>query len=62
MGYSHVSGEIHIDGSDRWSSCTGNDNTAQGCTIADVPNIIFSNVLDHLGPYGGISIGTPFCN
>ena len=62
LGYSHVDGEVHIEGSDRWNSCTGNDSTERGCTIADVPNVILSNLLDHLGPYQGVFVGTPFCN
>ena len=62
MGYSHVSGEIHINGSDCWSSHTGNDSTGQWCMIVGVPNIILSNVFDHLGPSKGILSGTPFCN
>ena len=62
LGYSHVDGEVHIEGSDRWNSCTGNDSTESGCTIADVPNVILSNLLDHFGPYQGVFIGSPFCN
>ena len=27
MGFSHVAGEVHIDGFDNWNSCTGNDST-----------------------------------
>ena len=61
MGYSHVAGEIHIEGTDRWNSCSGNDSTEKGCTIAKVPNLILSNLLDHLGPYQGVFIGSPFC-
>ena len=63
MGYSHVAGEIHIDGSSNsWSSCTGDDSTEKGCTINTVPNIIFSDIFDHLGPYQGVYIGTIYCN
>lgn len=62
MGYSHVGGEIHIDGSNRWNSCSGNDSTEKGCTIASVPNIFVSNILDHLGAYQDVYIGTTFCN
>ena len=61
MVYSHISGEIYINGSDRWSLCTGNDSTEQGCMIANVSNTILSNVFDHLSPYEDISISTPFC-
>ncbi|KAF9785227.1 Alpha/Beta hydrolase protein [Thelephora terrestris] len=62
MGYSHVAGEIHIDGSNHWNSCNGNDDTENGCTIASVPNIFVSDILDHLGAYASIYIGTTFCD
>lgn len=62
LGYSHVAGEIHIEGSGRWNSCSGNDNTEEGCTIDEVPSLILSNLLDHLGPYQGIFMGSPFCD
>ncbi|KAF9644329.1 alpha/beta-hydrolase [Thelephora ganbajun] len=62
MGYRHVSGEIHIDGSDHWNSCSGNDSTERGCTIDEVANIILSDLLDHLGPYQDVFIGSLFCN
>lgn len=61
MGYSHVAGEVHIEESDAWNSCSGDDSTASGCTIAEVPNIFMGNVLDHLGPYQGVYIGTTYC-
>ncbi|CAG7852658.1 SubName: Full=Related to triacylglycerol lipase {ECO:0000313/EMBL:CCA73795.1} [Serendipita indica DSM 11827] len=57
LGFQHSKGEIHIRNSDSaWVNCPGNDNTASGCTIADTPNILVSNVMDHLGPYNGITI------
>ncbi|KAF9644679.1 alpha/beta-hydrolase [Thelephora ganbajun] len=62
LGFSHVAGEIHILAADRWNSCSGNDNTEPGCTISEVPNVIVSNIIDHLGPYQGVWIGTVFCN
>jgi hypothetical protein len=41
---------------------TGNDDaTDQQCTIASVPNIIEGDILNHLGPYQGIYLGTIFC-
>ena len=61
-GYSHVSGEIHIDRFGRWNSCTGNDSEEEGCTIAEVPGVVYSNILDHLGPYEDILLGTIFCH
>ena len=60
LGYSHVEGEIHIDGS-TWNSCSGNDSTEAGCTIEEVSNILDSDAQDHKGPYQGVYIGSDFC-
>lgn len=57
MGYAHSHGEIHIRDDNAWVNCPGNDNTAPGCTVADVGNVLISNVLQHLGPYNGILMG-----
>jgi len=62
MGYSHVAGEIHIDGSNGWNSCSGNDSTERGCTIYNVPNIFVSDILDHLGAYQNVYLGITFCD
>jgi len=61
MGYSHVVGEIHIEGSDRWNFCSGNDSTLAGCTLADVPFILLSDASEHSGPYHGVFIGSAYC-
>ncbi|KAI6027657.1 Alpha/Beta hydrolase protein [Pisolithus microcarpus] len=62
MGFSHVQGEVHIVDSDYVVSCPGDDDATDGdCTIMTVPNVIDSDILDHLGPYQGIYIGTLFC-
>lgn len=62
LGFSHVTDEIHIAGANLWNSCSGNDNTESGCTISEVPNVLVGNILDHLGPYQGVWIGSIFCN
>jgi len=62
LGFGHVTGEIHIVGTNRWNSCSGNDNTESGCTINKVPSVVVGNVVDHLGPYQGVWIGSIFCN
>ncbi|KAI0771262.1 alpha/beta-hydrolase [Trametes elegans] len=63
LGFQHPQGEIHIVSPGKAVSCQGNDNADdEECTIKTVPNIFEGNILNHLGPYEGISIGTIFCN
>ncbi|KIY71074.1 alpha/beta-hydrolase [Cylindrobasidium torrendii FP15055 ss-10] len=58
LGFAHASGETHIREDDsKWVSCPGQDSTADGCTIKDVPNILVGDANDHGGPYDGIRIG-----
>ncbi|KII90747.1 hypothetical protein PLICRDRAFT_543894 [Plicaturopsis crispa FD-325 SS-3] len=62
LGYEHPQGETHILGSGQAVACPGNDDaTDDDCQIKTVPNVFDGNVIDHLGPYDGIFIGTPFC-
>ena len=62
LGFAHPHGEVHILGNNDAVACPGEDDaTASQCTISSVPNIFFSNILDHLGPYQGTYIGTIFC-
>ena len=62
LGFSHPHGEIHITSPGNAVACSDNDNASDSkCTIKTVPNIFFGNVLDHLGPYEGIFLGTLFC-
>ncbi|TCD70529.1 hypothetical protein EIP91_002875 [Steccherinum ochraceum] len=62
LGFAHPHGEIHIVAPNDAVSCPGDDDaTDSQCTIATVPNIFVGDILDHLGPYQGINIGTPFC-
>jgi hypothetical protein len=37
------------------------DGSDSECSDSVVPNIIESNILNHLGPYEGINIGSVFC-
>ncbi|KAI0670760.1 alpha/beta-hydrolase [Trametes maxima] len=63
LGFQHPEGEIHIVSPGNAVSCAGNDNADDSqCTIKTVPNILVGNILNHLGPYEGIHIGTLFCN
>lgn len=57
LGFHHPSGEVHINKTGVWVSCAGQDNTNDQCEIGSVPNILVSNIADHLGPYDGISMG-----
>ncbi|KAG2037817.1 Alpha/Beta hydrolase protein [Suillus americanus] len=62
MGFSHVQGEVHIVSDGYAVECPGNDDATDAlCTIRSVPDILVGNILNHLGPYQGIYIGTIFC-
>ncbi|KAF9241189.1 Alpha/Beta hydrolase protein [Melanogaster broomeanus] len=62
MGFSHVMGEVHIIQPNNAVECPGNDDaTDPQCTIMTVPDVLVGNIVDHLGPYQGIYIGTIFC-
>ena len=56
LGYHHPSGEIHIDSSNKWEVCPGQDNTFKLCSVGAVPTLVFGNTRDHNGPYDGISM------
>lgn len=63
LGFSHPPGEVHILSPGNAVSCPGIDDADDAqCTIKTVPTIFQGNILDHLGPYEGISIGTIFCS
>jgi hypothetical protein len=63
LGFAHPAGEVHIQEDDSgstssWVSCPGHDNPSQLCSVGDVPDVIQSDMLDHLGPYDdGILMG-----
>lgn len=61
--FEHPHGEIHLlDDGTTAVACSGDDDgTDPQCTDLSVPNIIDSNIFDHLGPYDGINIGTIYC-
>ncbi|KIJ04799.1 hypothetical protein PAXINDRAFT_94278, partial [Paxillus involutus ATCC 200175] len=61
-GFSHVMGEVHIIQPNDAVECPGDDDaTDSQCTIMTVPNIFEGNILNHLGPYQGIYIGSIYC-
>ncbi|KAG8689750.1 hypothetical protein FRC09_012272 [Ceratobasidium sp. 395] len=61
LGYHHSSGEKHIKAPGVWNACAGQDNTSTDCSTGAVPDIIIGNLIDHLGPYEGVWVGTIFC-
>ncbi|KAJ3795888.1 Alpha/Beta hydrolase protein [Lentinula aff. detonsa] len=62
LGFGHPMGEIHILSAGNAVSCPGDDDASDAdCQIESVPTIFEGNILDHLGPYEGIYIGTIFC-
>ncbi|KAH9922812.1 alpha beta-hydrolase [Epithele typhae] len=63
LGFSHPKGEVHITSPGNAVACSGDDNDGDAeCTDKTVSNILKGSVLDHLGPYEGIHIGSIFCN
>ncbi|KAG7441492.1 alpha/beta-hydrolase [Guyanagaster necrorhizus] len=63
LGYVHLATEIHILEPGSAVVCPGNDDAIDPeCQIKTVPNIFEGDILDHLGPYEGIYLGTIFCH
>lgn len=66
LGFGQVHGEVHLVSPGNAVACSGDDDaTDASCTISTVPSIPLvpvTNILDHLGPYEGISLGTLACN
>lgn len=63
LGFLHPKGEVHFLRSGYAVGCDGSDNaTDELCQIKSVPTILQGNIINHLGPYEGIWIGTTFCN
>lgn len=62
LGFEHPQGEIHILSAGNAVACAGDDNdTDAQCTDQSVPTILEGDILNHLGPYQGVYIGTIFC-
>ncbi|KAI0062860.1 alpha/beta-hydrolase [Artomyces pyxidatus] len=57
LGFVHASGEVHIEDSNAWDACPGQDNPSALCSTGDVPNIFESDESDHDGPYDGVEMG-----
>ncbi|KIJ21153.1 hypothetical protein PAXINDRAFT_165902 [Paxillus involutus ATCC 200175] len=56
LGFVHPSGEVHIEDSNEWAACPGQDNTSKQCIVGDVPGIFESDSSDHNGPYNGVKM------
>lgn len=62
LGFLHPEGETHFLSEDSAVACPGEDDAVDSqCQITTVPNILDGDILDHLGPYHGVWIGTLFC-
>ena len=65
LGFQHPETELHIVSDDTYEvvACPGNDDATDAeCTISSVPNVLESDILNHLGPYpGDIHMGTIYC-
>jgi hypothetical protein len=51
MGFVHPAGEVHIQDSGAWVACEGQDDPSPVCVVGDEPDLLHSNIFDHLGPY-----------
>ncbi|KAF9465014.1 alpha/beta-hydrolase [Collybia nuda] len=62
MGFAHPRGELHILSPGKAIFCPGNDDAINWqCQIQTVPTVLRGSLVDHLGPYEGIPIGTGAC-
>ena len=58
LGFHHPSGEVHIDAETSvWSACPGQDNTSGLCEVGDTTSVLDSDLNDHGGPYGPVTMG-----
>lgn len=61
VGFAHPKGEIHIQQDGSWITCPGSDNTDPRCTTGAVVNLVKGgSVMDHMGPYDGVTMDA-FC-
>ncbi|KAG1872459.1 Alpha/Beta hydrolase protein [Suillus subalutaceus] len=59
LGFSHVHGEVHILSDGDAVQCPGDDDAMDlQCTIRSVPTMFLGNIVDHLGPYQGVFMGS----
>jgi hypothetical protein len=62
LGFLHPEGETHFLSGGGAVACPGEDDAVDSqCQIQTVPNIADGDILNHLGPYDGVYIGTLYC-
>ena len=62
LGFEHPKGEVHLLSAGNAVACSGDDDDDDSqCTDKTVSSVLDGNVLNHLGPYEGIHLGTLFC-
>lgn len=54
LGFTGISGEIHISENGKWTQCPGEDNGDPRCAVGTVTSLNDANFSDHFGPYNGI--------
>ncbi|KLO05760.1 lipase [Schizopora paradoxa] len=57
LGYHHPSGEVHIEETNAWDSCPGQDNPSSLCIVGAVDNDFVGDLDNHDGPYDGVTMG-----
>jgi len=61
LGFHQPSGEVHIDQSNNWVECPGQENDSAECIDGAVPYFWDGTIEDHEGPYDGIIMGLGQC-
>ena len=63
LGFQQPSNEVHIDQSDNWVQCPGQENQSEECIdgAVGVTLLDLQNVEDHEGPYDGVVMGLGEC-
>ncbi|KAI5123183.1 hypothetical protein M0805_003950 [Coniferiporia weirii] len=57
LGFVHPSGEVHIQPSEAWDACPGQDNDSDLCSTGVVSNVFEGDVSNHDGPYDVVTMG-----
>ncbi|KLO07740.1 lipase class 3 family protein [Schizopora paradoxa] len=57
LGFVHPSGELHIEETNAWDSCPGQDNPSTLCIVGAVSNDFEGDLDNHDGPYDGVTMG-----
>ncbi|EJC99932.1 lipase [Fomitiporia mediterranea MF3/22] len=57
LEFQHPQGEVHIQDSEEWKACPGQDNDSDECSTGAVPNIFEGEISNHDGPYDVVTMG-----